>query len=290
MSQAPNTLHYPAGSAADGAWSLSLTPERAGWTWTGLRVANLAPGESVVFETGSDEVLVLPLTGACVVECGAETLELAGRDSVFSGPTDFVYAPRDSVVSVAGSGGSGCRFAVPAARARSSYPVRHVPARCASVEARGAGNCSRLVIGYCMPDTLDADRLMVCEVFTPGGNWSSFPPHKHERENLPVENDLEEVYAYRFEAPEAFGVQRLYSRSGDLDETWTVRDLDVLLVPRGYHPFCAAHGYHGYYLNALAAEQRSMAAEDDPDLAWTRDAWPGMSRDPRVPITGRETA
>ena len=85
-------------------------------------------------------------------------------------------------------------------------------------------------------------------------------------------------------------MQRLYSRDGSLDETWTVRDGDVVLVPRGYHPFCAAHGYHGYYLNALAAERRSMAAEDDPDLAWTRDAWVGMPRDPRVPLTGEETA
>ena len=124
---------------------------------------------------------------------------------------------------------------------------------------------------------------------TPAGNWSSSPPHKHEVERLPIENDLEEVYAYRFAAPEGFGVQRLYTRDGSLDETWTVRDGDVVLVPRGYHPFCAAHGYHGYYLNALAAERRSMAAEDDPDLAWTRDTWADMERDPRVPLTGKET-
>jgi 5-deoxy-glucuronate isomerase len=157
------------------------------------------------------------------------------------------------------------------------------------VEVRGSGNATRQINHIVAPE-FPAHRLLVVEVLTPAGNWSSYPPHKHEQERLPVENDLEEVYAYRFEAPEAFGVQKLYSRTGDLDETWTVRDLDVLLVPRGYHPFCAAHGYHGYYLNALAAEQRSMAAEDDPDLAWTRDAWSGMARDPRVPLTGKETA
>jgi len=288
MSQAPNTLHYPAGSAADGAWSLSLTPERAGWTWTGLRVANLAPGESVVFETGSDEVLVLPLTGACVVECGAETLELAGRDSVFSGPTDFVYAPRDSVVSVAGSGGSGCRFAVPAARARSSYPVRHVPARCASVEARGAGNCSRLVIGYCMPDTLDADRLMVCEVFTPGGNWSSFPPHKHD-EDREGESVLEEIYYFEVgDGPGGAGAafQRVYGTAQrPIDVLAEVRTGDVVLVPHGWHgPSAATPGYDLYYLNVMAGPgaERAWRICDDPAHGWVRDTWVDQPVDPRV--------
>jgi 5-deoxy-glucuronate isomerase len=167
--------------------------------------------------------------------------------------------------------------------------VRPIAPEDVRVEVRGAGNATRQINHIIAPE-FPAHRLLVVEVLTPAGNWSSYPPHKHEQDRLPVENDLEEVYAYRFEAPEAFGVQRLYSRDGDLDETWTVRDLDVLLVPRGYHPFCAAHGYHGYYLNALAAERRSMAAEDDPDLAWTRDAWPDMPRDPRIPLTGKETA
>ena len=157
------------------------------------------------------------------------------------------------------------------------------------VEVRGAGNATRQINHIIAPE-FAAHRLLVVEVLTPAGNWSSYPPHKHEVERLPVENDLEEVYAYRFAAAEAFGVQRLYSRDGGLDETWTVRDGDVLLVPRGYHPFCAAHGYDGYYLNALAAEQRSMAAEDDPDLAWTRERWADMQRDPRVPLTGEETS
>jgi 5-deoxy-glucuronate isomerase len=176
-----------------------------------------------------------------------------------------------------------------AARADGRHPVRPIPPEDVRVEVRGAGNATRQ-INHIVPPEFPAHRLLVVEVLTPAGNWSSYPPHKHEVERLPVENDLEEVYAYRFERPEAFGVQRLYSRTGDLDETWTVRDLDVLLVPRGYHPFCAAHGYHGYYLNALAAERRSMAAEDDPDLAWTRAAWSELDRDPRVPLTGEESA
>jgi 5-deoxy-glucuronate isomerase len=157
------------------------------------------------------------------------------------------------------------------------------------VEVRGSGNATRQ-INHIIPPEFAAHRLLVVEVLTPAGNWSSYPPHKHEVERLPVENELEEVYAYRFQAAEAFGLQRLYSKDGSLDETWTVRDGDVMLVPRGYHPFCSAHGYHGYYLNALAAEKRSMAAEDDPELAWTRDAWDAMERDPRVPLTGEESS
>jgi 5-deoxy-glucuronate isomerase len=166
--------------------------------------------------------------------------------------------------------------------------VQPIPGASMRVEVRGSGNATRQIT-HIIPPEFAAHRLLVVEVSTPAGNWSSYPPHKHEVERLPIENDLEEVYAYRFAAPEGFGVQRLYTRDGSLDETWTVRDGDVVLVPRGYHPFCAAHGYHGYYLNALAAEQRSMAAEDDPDLAWTRDTWADMERDPRVPLTGKET-
>jgi 5-deoxy-glucuronate isomerase len=166
--------------------------------------------------------------------------------------------------------------------------VQPIPGASMPVEVRGSGNATRQIT-HIIPPEFAAHRLLVVEVSTPAGNWSSYPPHKHELERLPIENDLEEVYAYRFAAPEGFGVQRLYTRDGSLDETWTVRDGDVVLVPRGYHPFCAAHGYHGYYLNALAAEQRSMAAEDDPDLAWTRDTWADMERDPRVPLTGKET-
>lgn len=281
-------LHLAAGSTADGPYSLAVTPEQAGWTYSGLRVLDLPAGGEQRLDTGEDEVIVLPLSGSCRVAVDGEQYDLAGRPSVFAGPSDLVYASRDATVAVTTVDGG--RFALCTARASRRLPPRYVPAADVPLLIRGTGNCSRQVHNFGFPGALDADRIIAVEVITPAGNWSSYPPHKHEQDRLPIENDLEEVYAYRFEAPEAFGVQRLYSRAGDLDETWTVRDLDVLLVPRGYHPFCAAHGYHGYYLNALAAEKRSMAAEDDPDLAWTRDAWPGMTRDPRVPITGKETA
>jgi 5-deoxy-glucuronate isomerase len=213
--------------------------------------------------------------------------DLGARALPFAGLPHALYLPPGTAYTVAGEG----LLARCGARADAGLAgdVRPIAPRDVRVEVRGAGNATRQ-INHIMAPEFPAHRLLVVEVLTPGGNWSSYPPHKHEVDRLPIENQLEEVYAYRFAAPEAFGVQRLYSRDGSLDETWTVRDGDVMLVPRGYHPFCAAHGYDGYYLNALAAERRSMAAEDDPDLAWTRDTWTSMQRDPRVPLTGEETA
>ena len=129
-----------------------------------------------------------------------------------------------------------------------------------------------------------AERLLVVEVLTPAGSWSSYPPHKHDEDRFPDEVVLEEVYYYRARAPEAFGVQRLYSPPRELDETWTVRDGDLVLVPYGYHSFCAAPGYDFYYLNALAGDHHSMAFSDDPALAWIRQTWADTLKDPRVPL------
>ena len=125
-------------------------------------------------------------------------------------------------------------------------------------------------------------RLVVVEVFTPAGNWSSFPPHKHDVHNPPGEVDLEEIYYYRMDRPEGFAVQRVYTQDRRIDETITVRDGELVLVPEGYHPVAAAHGYNVYYLNALAGSAHSLAASDDPDYAWVRSTW--SEKDPRVPL------
>ena len=135
-----------------------------------------------------------------------------------------------------------------------------------------------------------AERLLVVEVLTPAGNWSSYPPHKHDEDRYPDEVVLEEVYYYRAPAPEAFAVQRVYREDRGLDLTATVRDGDVVLVPFGYHPFCAAPGYDFYYLNALAGDRHSMANSDDPALAWIRSSWNGMEKDPRVPLVPPRSA
>ena len=187
-------LHLPSAELSDDQWAVSVSPERAGWSYSGLRIAQLAPGGSITFDTGTDEVLVLPLSGAAVVDCDGEKAELVGRAGVFDGVTDFAYAPRDAHVTVTSVDGG--RFAVPSARARERLPFRHVPASATAVELRGAGQCSRQVNNFATPDALAADRLIACEVITPAGNWSSYPPHKHDEDRGPAEAVLEEIYYY----------------------------------------------------------------------------------------------
>jgi 5-deoxy-glucuronate isomerase len=263
----------------------AVTPDLAGWRW--LSYASDRVSAPASFESGADEVCLVNLGGRLTATVDGRDHDLGRRRTPFDGLPDSLYIPPGTSYTVDGDGllaRCGAR-----ADAASAGEVQAIAAGRVRVEVRGSGNATRQ-INHIIPPEFAAHRLLVVEVLTPAGNWSSYPPHKHEVERLPVENELEEVYAYRFQAAEAFGLQRLYSKDGSLDETWTVRDGDVMLVPRGYHPFCSAHGYHGYYLNALAAEKRSMAAEDDPELAWTRDAWDAMERDPRVPLTGEESS
>jgi len=167
-------------------------------------------------------------------------------------------------------------------RVTADAPVRIGPEDIRT-EVRGAGNATRQINHIIAPD-FPADRLEVVEVYTPSGNWSSWPPHKHDTDDLPNEAVLEEVYSYRFRRPEAWGVQRLYRADGSRDLLWAVRDGETVMVTDGYHPFVATHGDDAYYLNALAGDVRTMACSFDPALDHVRDAWPSMDPDPRVPL------
>ncbi len=153
--------------------------------------------------------------------------------------------------------------------------------RRAALEIRGGGNATRQIVDI-LPPAFPADRLLVCEVFTPAGNWSSYPPHKHDVDNPPAEVDLDEVYYFRMRDPDGYAFQRLYTADGSFDRTFKVTDGDLLLIHEGYHPFVTAFGYDAYYLNVLAGSRRSMAAADDPRYAKIRAAWPPP--DPRVPL------
>ncbi len=154
------------------------------------------------------------------------------------------------------------------------------PAEC-GYEIRGGGNATRQIVDI-LPPAFPADKLLICEVFTPSGNWSSYPPHKHDVDNPPVEVDLEEIYYYRMKQPHGYGFQRLYTADGSRDETVKVEDGDVVLVRDGYHPYVSAYGIDSYYLNVLAGTRRSMAASDDPRYAAVRSSWPAP--DPRMPM------
>ncbi|ADG89771.1 5-deoxy-glucuronate isomerase [Thermobispora bispora] len=266
--------YIPFGTASEGPWSVLITPERAGWTYCGLRIADLT-GEPIEFETGDEEMLVVPLAGSCEVVADGERIELAGRSSVFASVTDFAYLPIQASVRITGQG----RIALPSAKATRRLPVRYGPAADVPVEIRGAGHATRQVNNFCAPEAFECDKLMAVEVLTPGGNWSSYPPHKHDTPGG-QEAVLEEIYYFEG-GP---GYQRVYGSHEVLAE---VSAGDVVLVPRGYHgPSMAAPGYDLYYLNVLAGpgEKRSMAFCDDPRHAWIRSTWADQPIDPRVPF------
>jgi 5-deoxy-glucuronate isomerase len=290
-------LHRPAGSLVDGRDPVALTPEDAGWTYCGLRVLSLAAGEQRVVETGLDEVVLLPLSiTELAVEADGERLALAGRPSVFARVSDFAYVGRDTTVTL--TAGTAGEVAIASARCYRKRPPRYGPAAAVPVELRGAGQSTRQVTNFLSPDAWpDAEELMCVEVLTPDGNWSSYPPHKHDDSaECSVQN--EEIYYFRIGragetayAAGGFGLHRLYTSDGEIDETVEVRDGDVFLIPRGYHgPCVAAPGYSMYYLNVLAGPTpgRSMAFCDDPAHHWVRDTWEGMPTDPRCPMTSAE--
>jgi 5-deoxy-glucuronate isomerase len=274
------SLHRPHGTLARDGWACVVGPEEAGWTYSGLRILQLAPGGSRTFGTGADEVLVLPLSGGCTVSTDGASATLDGRKSVLSGPTDFAYLPVGSTATV--SSVDGGRFALPAARASRALPFRVQPAAKVPVELRGAGSCSRQVNNFCTPEAFEADRLIACEVLTPAGNWSSYPPHKHD-EDRPGESVLEEIYYYEV-AGGGMAYQQVYGTAAVLAE---VRTGDVVLIPSGWHgPSMAAPGYDLYYLNVMAGSgpERAWLICDDPAHAWVRGTWAAQAVDPRLPF------
>jgi 5-deoxy-glucuronate isomerase len=288
-------FHRPAGSLADGADPVLLTPERAGWTSAGLRVLRLAAGEQRAIDTGDSEVAVLPLSITGLrVEADGERFELAGRASVFARVTDFVYGGRETTLTLH-AGPAGGEVALAAARCGRRLAPRYGPAEDVAIEVRGAGPATRQVTNFLSPEAWGhADKLMAVELLTPDGNWSSYPPHRHDDSpECPVNN--EEIYYFRIGRagsteydPDGFGMHRLYTRDGVIDENAAVRDGDVFLIPRGYHgPCIAAPGYTMYYLNVLAGPggERSMAFCDDPAHHWVRESWNAMAPDPRCPMT-----
>jgi 5-deoxy-glucuronate isomerase len=284
------SLHRPNGTLARDGWACVVDPAEAGWAYSGLRVLELAAGGSMSFDTGPDEMLVLPLSGGCTVSCNGAAATLDGRPSVLSGATDFGYLPIGSSVRV--SSVDGGRFALPAARAGRRLDFRVQPAGKVPVELRGAGSCSRQVNNFCTPGAFEADKLIACEILTPAGNWSSYPPHKHD-EDRPGESVLEEIYYYEIEpvggdtggaAPRGLAYQQVYGTSSVLAE---VRTGDVVLVPSGWHgPSMAAPGYDLYYLNVMAGPgaERTWQICDDPAHAWVRSSWAGQAVDPRLPF------
>ena len=284
MIAAVSDLLRPAGTLADGPDPVNLTPDAAGWGYAALRVITLAPGERRVVNLEGFEAALLPLSGSCRVELGSHAFELGGRAEVFSRVSDFVYVPQGTEAVLTSHAGG--EFAFPMARAGRRLEPAHVPARAVAVEVRGGGAATRQVNNFMSADAFEAERLIAVEVLTPDGNWSSFPPHKHDK-RTEREVPLEEIYYFRIRGDGGFGMHRTYTRDGDIDVTVTVRDGDVFLVPRGYHgPSVASPGHTMYYLNVMAGPaERAWRVCTDPTHEWLWQLFAELGPDPRCPLT-----
>ncbi|MEV6652453.1 5-deoxy-glucuronate isomerase [Streptomyces sp. NPDC051219] len=261
--------------------------------YTALRVLELAPGASQSHAAGDSEWIVLPLSGGCTVLVDDEVFELRGRPDVFTGVTDFAYVPRDAHAQIAS--GAGGRFALAGAKCERRLPARYGPAPEVPVELRGTGSCSRQVNNFAAAGVFACDRLIAVEVLTPAGNWSSYPPHKHDEHVPGEESELEEIYYYEIAAHEGttgLGYQRVSpSPHGKTDILTEVRTGDVVLIPDGWHgPSIASPGHHMYYLNVMAGPgaEREWLIRDHPDHGWIRSTWPSQPVDARLPFYGPE--
>jgi 5-deoxy-glucuronate isomerase len=235
----------------------AVTPASAGWRYIGFEVVR-TPVERA---TGAAEHCIVVLSGTCSV---ADFRDLGGRADPWSGLPDAVYLPPGTTYAIEGD----AEVAICSAPARDGAAARVLPGDAIETEMRGHGPQQRYVRRILMEDEA-ADSLLVSETLTPAGHWSSYPPHKHDRDALPEESFLEETYYHRISPPHGFAFQRVYTADRSLDETVTVRDGDVVLVPRGYHTVSAPPGYDLYYLNVMAGPTRAWAVANDPDHEWT---------------------
>lgn len=290
------------GSLAVGDWQSVVDVRTAGWAHTGIRVAEIAEGSELLLDEHGIERLIVPLAGSFSVRHTENeqdrVTKLHGRTTVFDGPTDTLYLSAATTATITGAG----RVAVATSPTDAVHPTRYIAASEVAVELRGAGTSSRQVHNFGTPENLDAARLIVCEVITPAGNWSSYPPHKHDEHRPGHESRLEEIYYFeaarsRGDAPtdaaaDPFGMFSTYSSpAGSIDINAMVRTGDIALVPYGYHgPAAAAPGYDLYYLNVMAGPDpdRAWLISDDPAHGWVRESWATQSTDPRLPYVNEK--
>ncbi|MBS1906940.1 MAG: 5-deoxy-glucuronate isomerase [Actinobacteria bacterium] len=292
------TWFHRRGALTGSGWESVVDGSLDGWQHTGLRIGVLNDGDVLTLPDAAEERIIVPLAGRFtvdVVEQGATTseVELTGRASVFDGPSDVLYLASSASASVRGAG----RFAVASSPTAQSRPTRYIAASETPIELRGAGSASRQVHNFGTPQALDAARLIVCEVITPAGNWSSYPPHKHDEHVPGQESRLEEIYYFEAARSDrstrggdaAFGLFSAYSSPvGDIEIDAMVHTGDIALVPFGYHgPAVAAPGYDLYYLNVMAGPdaERAWLITDDPAHAWVRESWPSQTIDARLPLS-----
>jgi len=272
---------------------VEVDPARAGWEYIHFQSRRMDAGGSWSFSPGEYETALVVLSGTLSATTNRGQWEGIGkRPDVFAGLPEALYLPRNSNLTV--SAKTECQFAIAWAAASRDHAPRLITQKDITVEIRGGDNVTRQINGIIRPG-FDCDRLIVVEVYTPSGNWSSYPPHKHdvhrvdEAGNL-LEADLEEIYYYKIDKPEGYAFQRIYTgdtsplqQTGNpIDEVLMPRDHDLVLIPEGYHPVTSAPGYTTYYLNVLAGSAQALTSMDDPNYSWVKDTY--RTKDERVPI------
>jgi 5-deoxy-glucuronate isomerase len=271
-----HSLHLPHPQSGE---LLRFSRQEVGWEWISFVVHRLSPGETLSFETRGEEMGLVFLGGQCVADWGEGKVPVGGRKNVFDGLPYALYIP--SACDVTLKAETLCEIAECRVPSTAAFEPRLITPSDIASNLRGGENTSRQIVEV-LPTAFPADKLVLVEVYTPGGNWSSYPPHKHEVHNPPIEVDLDEVYYYRMREPRAFAFQNLYSSDGARSSILKVSDGDAVLVRDGYHPVVAGPGYDVYYLNVLAGSSRSMMVTEDPDHIWLRSSW--KQTDPRLPM------
>lgn len=263
---------------------LHLPRQRANWEWMSFFVRRLGRGDVYRADTNGEEAAFVLLGGTCQADWGKGKQRIGERKNVFDGYPYTLYLPNGNAVSFTAE--TVCEIAECRVPSKAQLKPRLITPQDVVSSLRGGGNASRQIVDIMTP-SFPADKLMVVEVYTPGGNWSSYPPHKHDVHDPPDEVDLDEIYYYRMNQENAFAFQHLYSHQSASERTLKTRDGDAVLVRSGYHPVVAGPGYDVYYLNFLAGSSRVMAVTEDPEHVWIRSSW--KETDSRLPLVKAET-
>lgn len=263
-----------------------VTAEEAGWDLLNFEVRRFTKGERWTHHTGDYESALVLLGGRCAVTADkGEWPNIGHRLNVFAGMPYALYLPRHTKFTLTALT-DGLEVAHCWVPTDEDHPARLVTPADSQIEIRGGHNATRQINRIIAPG-FDCHRILCVEVYTPGGNWSSYPPHKHDEHLIApdgtlLEVDLEEVYFYKFDKPKGYAIQRVYTADHAIDAVMVAHDNDAVLVPAGYHPVGAAYGYNCYYLNFMAGSAQSLAISDDPDHAWIKGLW--TEKDPRLPL------
>lgn len=280
MSSRPFVIHsrpLPEGQSGE---LLRFTRESVQWEWMSMSTRRLNPGDIYGALTNGEEAAFVILGGKCGANWGHGEQSIGKRKNVFEGFPYCLYLPSGHAVKFTAE--TVCEIAECRVPSTAKLEPRLILPQDVASSLRGGGNASRQIVDIIKPE-FPADRLVVIEVYTPGGNWSSFPPHKHDVHNPPAEVDLDEIYYYRIDRPrEGFALQRLYSPDKSQDFTVRAEDGDAVLVRSGFHPVVAGPGYNIYYLNFLAGTSRTLAVTEDPNHVWLKSTW--RETDPRLPL------